>query len=98
MSDLTPSARYDRRGDLYADFPPDLTDHPIFPLLRHQLTSALAPEAYDWEPGGDTLHIGWIWARDVERTLRTMWPDIQVTAEANPGFGARAAELLEAVR
>ena len=98
MSDLTPSARYDRRGDLYADFPPDLTDHPLFPLLRHTITAALPAEAFDWAPGGDTLHVGWPWARDAEKTLRAMWPDIEVAAAANPSYGERAAAVLEAVR
>jgi len=93
MPNWTPSARYDRRGDLYASFPPDLTDHPLFPLLRYQLTSALPPDAYSWEPCGDTLCVGWQWARDAEKTLRIMWPDLAVEAAANSSYGQRAAEI-----
>ena len=91
MADSFPSARYDERGDLYASFPPDLVDHPVFPMLRHTITSALPIEAYSWEPHGETLHVGWSWARDAEKRLRAMWPDIRVTAAANPEYRGVAA-------
>ena len=91
MADSFPSARYDERGDLYATFPPELTDHPLFALLRYNIPSALPVEAYSWEPCGDTLHVGWSWARDAEKTLRAMWPDIRVTAAANPEYRGVAA-------
>jgi len=92
MADSSPTARYDERGDLYATFPPDLTDHPLFPMLRHTLTNALPVEAYSWESlGGDTLHVGWAWARDAEKTLRAMWPDIRAAAAANPEYRGVAA-------
>jgi len=98
MYDSFPSARYDERGDLYASFPPDLTDHPLFPMLRHTITNALPVGAFDWEPCGDTLYIRWPWAREAERTLRTMWPGIRVTAAANPAYGQGAAQLVGAGR
>jgi len=93
-----PSARYDERGDLYATFPPDLVAHPLFPMLRHTITGALPVEAYSWERHGDTLRVGWPWARDAERTLRIMYPDLVVSAAANPAYGQRAAQIVGAGR
>jgi len=95
MASDTPRAQYDPDGNLYATFPPDLVDHPLLPLFRHTITSALPVEGFDWEPYGDTLRVGWQWARDAERTLRTMYPDIEIVAAANPAYGHRPARLAE---
>ena len=98
MSDTHPTGRYDIEGNLYVDFPPDLVAAPLAPLYRAALTAGLSPGYFDWESGAGTVWLRWDVARAVERQLRAMWPDAAVTAVANPGYGARAARIMEAIR
>lgn len=81
-----PSGRYDGEGNLYLDLGDGLAESPLLPLARLALTSALPPAAFDWEPGGETLFVRWDHARGVEKILVQLWPDVTVTASANPGY------------
>ncbi len=81
-----PHGRYDDEGNLVVDIGEALAASALLPLTRFALTSALPPAAFDWEPGGDTLWIRWDHARAVERILVQLWPDVTVTASANPGY------------
>lgn len=86
-SSRTPRARYDERGNLSVDFPASVQRAPLFPVARRTI-AGLAPGAlHDWEPGGhDCAWIDWRVARQVERHLRTLWPDLRVAAVANPRY------------
>ncbi len=81
-----PGGRYDEEGNLYLDLGSDLVESPLLPLARLVLTSTLPPDAFDWDPCGDTLFVRWDHARGVEKLLVQMWPAATVTAAANPGY------------
>ena len=77
---------YDPEGNLYINLDLDLVESPVAPLIRLTLTGDIPAEAFDWHPGGDVLWVRFDWARAVERTLRRMFPDAEITAAANPAY------------
>jgi len=81
-----PSGRYDVEGNLYLDLGDGLAESPLLPLARLALTSTLPPDAFDWDPCGETLFVRWDHARGVERILLQLFPAATVTAAANPGY------------
>ncbi len=81
-----PRGHYDEEGNLVIDVGNDLFESPLLPLACLALTSTLPPDAFDWDPCGDTLFVRWDHARGVERILLQLFPGTTVTAAANPGY------------
>jgi len=108
MADSSPTARYDRHGDLYLDIGSDLANltrtHIFWEVLRQHIPVECC-DAEFYGAGPDTVWVEWRYGPRAEAIAKLFWPNLRVVARANPhyesrdewrevpSFGQRAAEI-----
>lgn len=92
-----PAADFDEEGNATIQLAGAVGDV-LFPRFRRFVERTAPPTAYDWDDRDtpSALWVQWLHARRVVRQFQAFYPDLTVTAAANPFFG-RAGELVEAL-